>query len=85
MANKDYIIIDDIIDGGQTFINIAKELKSKPLKGKIYLIVTHGIFSKGFAELSQYFDGIYCTNSYSDIENLVGGAYTKNFKQLNIF
>jgi len=63
---KDFIIIDDICDGGATFINIAKELKIES-KGKIYLIVTHGIFSKGFTELSKYFDGIYCTNSYSDL------------------
>ncbi len=66
--NKDLIIIDDICDGGRTFINIAKHLKEyKHHKGKIYLIVTHGIFSNGFEELSKYFDGIYCTNSYKDI------------------
>lgn len=77
--SKDYIIIDDICDGGATFINIAKEIKLKidnwnnnegrldRITSKIYLIVTHGIFSKGFAELNQYFDGIYCTNSYKNI------------------
>ena len=73
--NKDFIIIDDICDGGATFINIANKIKETFSKygdgrkcGKIYLIVTHGIFSKGFEELSQYFDGIYCTNSYSDLQ-----------------
>lgn len=67
---KDYIIIDDIIDGGQTFINIAKEIKNTSFFcGKIYLIVTHGIFSKGFEELSKYFDGIYTTNSYGKLES----------------
>lgn len=67
--NKDMIIIDDICDGGATFINIAKALKEEGYKlNKLYLIVTHGIFSKGFTELSKYFDGIYCTNSYSDID-----------------
>jgi ribose-phosphate pyrophosphokinase len=65
---KDLIIVDDICDGGQTFINIAKHFKENygDLKGKIYLIITHGIFSKGFHELCDYFDGIYCTNSYSN-------------------
>ena len=66
-SNKDAVIIDDICDGGMTFINIAKELKSNGFKNKIYLIVTHGIFSKGFEELLKYFDGIYCTDSYSDL------------------
>lgn len=91
-GDKDIIIIDDICDGGATFINIAKELKKnhdrKPFKGKIYLIVTHGIFSKGFEELNQYFDGIYCTNSYSNVdevcESSTGIIYTM-VKQLKVF
>jgi len=91
---KDYIIIDDICDGGRTFINIAKELKTymqnDPHAGKIYLIVTHGIFSKGFEELSKYFDGIYCTNSYSDIEPPINFTERHHYikekvKQLNVY
>lgn len=91
---QDYIIIDDICDGGATFINIAKELQRK-WKGlnhtpKIYLVVTHGIFSKGFEELSKYFDGIYCTNSYKDVRlnqpiNDILGADPKFVKQLDVF
>lgn len=88
---KDFIIIDDICDGGRTFINIAKEIKeyfheSGKTESKIYLIVTHGIFSAGFKELSKYFDGIYCTNSYSTIGDYSGNDMEKtNVKQLNIF
>lgn len=80
---KDFIIIDDICDGGATFINIAKELKHQEIKGKIYLIITHGIFSKGFKELNKYFDGIYCTNSYRDVADDEYGEKT-NVKQLNV-
>lgn len=88
-GDKDMIIIDDICDGGATFLNIAKTFKNKGVKSKIYLIVTHGIFSKGFEELSKYFDGIYCTNSYSNIylennEDLIFGD-DFNVKQLNVF
>lgn len=72
-SSTNYIIIDDICDGGATFINIAKAIKEKqlssPYKSKIYLIATHGIFSKGFTELNEYFDGIYCTNSYFDMKD----------------
>jgi len=85
---KDFIIIDDICDGGNTFINIAKEiLNSEELdyKPKIYLVVTHGIFSKGFEELSKYFDGIYCTNSYSNVGDYAGNDKQKtNVKQLKV-
>jgi ribose-phosphate pyrophosphokinase len=68
---KDLIIIDDICDGGNTFINIAKEIKEvQPERtGKIILVVTHGIFSAGFEKLSQYFDKIYCTNSVKNIQD----------------
>lgn len=88
--NKDFVIVDDICDGGRTFINIAKEImRICDLKqvnmGKIYLIVTHGIFSAGFTELSKYFDGIYCTNSYSDIGDYAGNDKEKtNVKQLKV-
>lgn len=66
---KDFVIIDDICDGGATFINIAKELKKLHSCGKIYLVVTHGIFSKGFEELDTYFTKIFTTNSYQDIDH----------------
>ncbi len=88
-CTKDLIIIDDICDGGRTFINIAKYIKEVHPKSdcKIYLIVTHGIFSGGFDELGKYFDGIYCTNSYS--ESLYPFYAQKKeqsyFKQLNVF
>ncbi len=75
------LVIDDICDGGKTFIEIGKALSNTNCAEK-YLIITHGIFSKGFEELEKHFDGIYCTNSYSDL-----GAITQliNIKQLNIF
>lgn len=82
----DIIIIDDICDGGATFINIAKEIRNQlnPIyKTNIYLIVTHGIFSKGFEELSKYFDGIYCTNSYTEIDDVYKEKY-KHYKNNNI-
>jgi ribose-phosphate pyrophosphokinase len=85
---KDFIILDDIADGARTFIEIAKVIKEKFPSAKVYLVVTHGIFSAGLYELSKYFETIYCTNSVSDIEAESYSDYTvdKNFvKQLNIF
>ena len=36
----DYIIIDDVVDGGRTFIEIGKTIKSyHDFKGKVYLVV----------------------------------------------
>jgi ribose-phosphate pyrophosphokinase len=66
-ADLKYVIIDDICDGGRTFIELAKAIKGSRPTAKIYLVVTHGIFSAGFKELSQYFEHIYTTNSHRDI------------------
>lgn len=77
LQGKTCLIVDDICDGGGTFIGLAKELKNKNA-GKLYLAVSHGIFSKGLDELSQYFDKIYSTNSFKSIEN------TKHFLQFSL-
>ena len=64
-----YVIIDDICDGGRTFIELAKAIKGSRPSAKVYLVVTHGIFSAGFEQLNQYFEGIYTTNSYVDVKD----------------
>jgi ribose-phosphate pyrophosphokinase len=64
-----YVIVDDICDGGRTFTELAKAIQNQRPDAKIYLIVTHGIFSAGFEELSKWFEKIYTTNSVKDIEN----------------
>lgn len=60
------LIVDDICDGGGTFIGLAEELKRKNA-GKLYLAVSHGIFNKGFEDL-KCFDGIFTTDSFRDLE-----------------
>lgn len=62
-----YVIVDDICDGGRTFVELAKVIKAQRPNAEIYLIVTHGIFSAGFELLTQYFNGIYCTNSVREV------------------
>ena len=64
-----YIIIDDIADGGRTFIELSKAIKEEKENAKVYLIVTHGIFSAGLEVLKPHFEKIYTTNSYSDIDD----------------
>jgi ribose-phosphate pyrophosphokinase len=41
-----YLIIDDICDGGRTFVEAAKVLYERGAK-EVHLYVSHGIFSKG--------------------------------------
>ena len=65
-AGKDCLIVDDICDGGGTFIGLAEELKKKNA-GNLYLAVSHGIFSKGVEVLNQQFRKIYTTDSFKSI------------------
>lgn len=48
--NRDILVIDDICDGGMTFILFAKKLYELGANS-VNLYVTHGIFSKGFEVL----------------------------------
>lgn len=61
-------------------------LKRKLIKNTKCLLFS--IFSKGLEELGQYFDGIYCTNSYQDYKPDNDGQdyiYPYLVKQLNVF
>ena len=73
-----YVIVDDICDGGRTFIELAKVIKEQKPDAEIYLIVTHGIFSAGFGELNNYFNKIFTTNSIKEHNN-------SQLKQVNLF
>ena len=61
----DCVLVDDICDGGRTFIEIAKVLKEQNA-GNLHLIVSHGIFSNGFRELLKYFKTITTSNSWAN-------------------
>lgn len=60
-VSKEYLVIDDICEGGRTFIELAKLFKE--VKGKetqINLYVTHGIFSNNAVEkLLDFYSKIY--------------------------
>ncbi len=64
LAGKTCFIVDDICDGGGTFIGTAKMLREKGAE-RIVLIVSHGIFSKG-TDLPGV-DAIYTTDSFRDV------------------
>jgi ribose-phosphate pyrophosphokinase len=62
-------VLDDICDGGRTFIEVSKALQMKASNSGnghiavIELAVTHGLFTKGVDALSAFYDRIYTTNS----------------------
>lgn len=59
-----YVVVDDICDGGGTFIGLAKALTPANKDYTLDLWVSHGIFSHGLAGLQPYYDRIYTTDSF---------------------
>ena len=69
-TRKDFLIADDICDGGGTFIALAEKLR--PLTtGKIKLLVTHGIFSKGIEVFDGIIDEVIVLNNINDVKSTV--------------
>lgn len=64
VKGKHCFIVDDICDGGGTFIGLASKLKELGATS-VYLVVTHGIFSKGIEPLLDTIDGVFTTDSFN--------------------
>lgn len=59
-VQKNCVIIDDLCDGGGTFLAIADQIFPKTLT----LIVTHGVFSKGTKIFEEKFTEVIVSDSY---------------------
>ncbi len=57
------VIVDDICDGGGTFLNLADALTAAGAKEN-HLFVSHGIFAKGYDALLARFASIGTTDSF---------------------
>ena len=55
------LVVDDICDGGRTFLGLAEVLKERSIKADLY--VTHGLFSQGTEALLQHYGRLFCTDS----------------------
>ncbi len=69
--NPNFIILDDICDGGRTFIELAKELRRVYLTCNIKLVVTHGIFSKGLDVLYEHINEVFASIRLDENEEYV--------------
>ena len=58
-VGKTFYIVDDLCDGGGTFIPLAKHLKERGAK-EVNLYVTHMIGAKGLDMLREYIDNVFC-------------------------
>lgn len=56
-----YLVVDDICDGGGTFIGLGEKIREQGSFADLF--VTHGIFSKGTDALNEIYKTIYTTDS----------------------
>ena len=63
------LIVDDICDGGGTFLGLASKLKELNPTIKLDLYITHGFFTKGIDILLEVYDNIYTTDSVCRISD----------------
>lgn len=68
------LIVDDICDGGGTFIGINEAVRRAQGHGipPMGLYTTHGIYSKGFEDLFSRFDHLYCAGTFRESYNYPG-------------
>jgi ribose-phosphate pyrophosphokinase len=63
LDGKKLLIVDDICDGGATFLSIARAVAARYKSCSLELFVTHGIFSKGRGLLEKAGFKLHTTNS----------------------
>lgn len=80
LSGKACIVVDDICDGGRTFIELARALKAKNA-GDLFFIASHGIFShNAIGRLKEAgYKNVCSSNSIANREE--DGFY----KQFNLF
>lgn len=64
--DKPIIVLDDLCDGGSTFVELAKTVKAIDPNRKLAIWITHMVNELGIERLKEWYDEIYFTNSYKD-------------------
>lgn len=82
VAQKDCVIIDDIVDSAGTLVNISEKL-AKQGANSINAIITHGIFShKSIERLkNSYINKLYVSNTINSDEKI---RYIKQIESFSI-
>ena len=63
LHERDVVIVDDICDGGGTFVGLWEQLRLAGVR-RTSLLVTHGLFTQGADRLTDHFDRVLCCGPY---------------------
>ena len=73
------LVVDDICDGGGTFLGIADLFEGKV---DLHLTVSHGIFSKGLRDLFSKFSTIHTTDSFCTLREMTDSLFVYKWNHL---
>lgn len=65
VAGRDLLVIDDLCDGGGTFVGLAPKLRELN-PNTMSLLVTHAIQKQGVEKVTAVYDKVYITDTYKD-------------------
>lgn len=65
VEGRDLIVVDDLCDGGGTFVGLAPKLRELNPKS-LSLLVTHAVQKKGIENVAAVYDNVYITDTYKD-------------------
>jgi len=83
--NNNFVVSDDICDGGGTFMGLSKFIKAINPDAKLTLIVSHGIFSAGVNRLLSEYDRIFvCDTDYNRGRISLDQKYLSGMKNLKV-
>lgn len=66
ISDRPMMILDDLCDGGGTFLGIAEAIRIIKPDAKLNINIVHAVNGVGLQRLSGAFDHVYITNSYKD-------------------
>lgn len=66
ISDRPMMILDDLCDGGGTFLGIAEAIRIIKPDAKLNINIVHAVNGVGLQRLSDAFDHVYITNSYKD-------------------
>lgn len=71
LTSKNFVFIDDLCDGGGTFLGELEVLKGKYPDGIFTLIVCHAVNEQGLRKVLDKFDKVIISNSYKDWDKII--------------
>lgn len=77
-----FYLVDDLCDGGGTFLGLNELLRNQFNPSELNLVVTHAIQKSGIEKVSKVYDNVFITNSFYDWDK---EELPSNVKIFNIF